>query len=231
MAQFFDREGLVWRIGRALLILVAAAFLALTAFTLTARFSGVHPVSTLMLGDMLTGKAYKRSWAPLQNISPNLADAVMMAEDARFCAHHGVDWAELNEAAFDDDERSRGASTLTMQLVKNLYFSNRRSYLRKAVEIPAALWVDLLTPKKRIMEIYLNIAEWGRHIYGAEAAARAYFGVSARNLTPHQAALLAAALPSPRKSNPRRLTSLMLRRAAIIERRMLSAGPYISCLR
>jgi len=229
MNPIFQRNSLFCRVGRVLLIALAAAFALLTALSLIACFSFVHPVSTLMLGNMITARPYQRDWVPLSEISPNLVRAVMMAEDARFCVHYGVDWAALSRAAEDDGRR--GASTITMQTVKNLYFTNHRSYLRKAAEIPAALWVDLLLPKRRIMEIYLNIAEWGHHIYGAEAASRTYFGISARHLTPHQAALLAVTLPSPIKRNPRRLTAAMARRAAVIERRMLSAAPYTACLR
>lgn len=229
--SYFSAGKFIRSAARFIALLLLFLFAAITALTLIARFFAVHPVSTLMLSDHLTNTPYQRDWTPLQAMAPNLIRAVIMAEDARFCSHSGVDWQALGQAATDEDGRRRGASTITMQLVKNLYFWNGRSYLRKMLELPAALWVDTLLPKKRNLEIYLNIAQWGQHIYGAEAASRAYFGISARDLTPRQAALLAVSLPSPVKRNPRRLNSLMLKRAAIIERRMLAAAPYTECLR
>jgi len=219
------------RLARLALIILAFFLFGITFLTLCYRPVFVHPVSTLMLRDSLTHTPYKRQWTALPHIAPSLVYSVMMAEDGRFCEHSGVDWQALRQAASEDDDRPRGASTITMQLVKNLFFWKSRSYLRKATEIPIALWVDLLLPKKRIMEIYLNIAQWGKGIYGVEAASRYYFGTSARDLTPRQSALLAIALPSPLKRNPFRLDYALLDRAAIIERRVLTAGAYIGCLR
>jgi len=229
--RIFPPHGFLRRAARLVLIFIGLFLLGITVLTVLYRFSFIHPVSTLMLRDTVTHTYYKRQWVPLRHIAPSLVYSVMMAEDGRFCEHDGVDWQALQQAASEDDDKPRGASTITMQVVKNLFFWKSRSYLRKATEIPIALWVDMLLPKKRIMEIYLNIAQWGKNIYGVEAASRYYFGISARNLTPRQSALLAIALPSPLKRNPFRLDYTLLDRAAIIEKRVLAAGAYIGCLR
>jgi monofunctional biosynthetic peptidoglycan transglycosylase len=135
---------------------------------------------------------------PLERISPNLHLAVIMSEDARFCRHHGVDWEEL-ETAIDRavDGFARGGSTISMQVVKNLFLWPARSYVRKAIEIPLTYAAEAVWPKRRVLEIYLNIAEWGPGIFGAEAAARYHFRKTAASLTPREAALLAVSLPNP----------------------------------
>jgi monofunctional glycosyltransferase len=153
--------------------------------------------STLMLARYATGQPVDRQWVPLEAISPNLINAVVGAEDQLFCKHWGVDFDALREVLEDDEGPSRGASTLTMQTVKNVYLWHGASYIRKAIEIPLALAVDTLWGKRRVMEVYLNVAEWGPGVFGAEAAARSYFKVGAAQLTPAQAARLAAALPNP----------------------------------
>lgn len=147
--------------------------------------SFVHPVSTLMVGQWLGGKTLTREWISIDDISPVLVHSVMMSEDGRFCSHHGVDWREVGNVfeAVVDGEKPRGASTLSMQVVKNLYLWPGRSYLRKALEVPLALMVDLIWSKKRTMEIYLNIAEWGPGIFGIEAASRHHFKRSAKRLS------------------------------------------------
>lgn len=151
------------------------------------------PASTLMIGQRLTGTAIEQKWVPLDRISPNLIQAVMLSEDGAFCRHSGVDWSAMEEAI----ESSRGGSTITMQVVKNLFLWPSRSYIRKALEIALAYVVEVIWSKERILEIYLNIAEWGPGVFGAEAAARNHFGKSASRLTAQEAALLAVSLPSP----------------------------------
>jgi monofunctional glycosyltransferase len=153
--------------------------------------------STLMLARYATGNSVDRQWTPLERISPHLVNAVVGAEDQRFCQHWGVDFDALRDVLEDEEGPSRGASTLTMQTVKNVYLWHGPSYVRKAIEIPLALVVDTLWGKRRVMEVYLNVAEWGPGVFGAEAAARSYFKVGAEQLTPAQAARLAAALPNP----------------------------------
>ncbi len=183
-----------------------AAVLAVLLLGLIYRF--VTPVSTLMLARWATFRPVERLVVPLEAISPSLPAAVIASEDARFCAHHGVDWAALREVIddADDDGPSRGASTIAMQTAKNVFLWPGRSYIRKGLELPIALYIDLVWGKRRVMEVYLNVAEWGDGIFGAEAAARRHFGKSARNLTRSEAALLAAALPNPRVRNAGRPT-------------------------
>ena len=151
------------------------------------------PTSTLMLGQRLVGTRIEQTWVPLERISPNLVHAVILSEDTGFCRHRGVDWPALGEAI----ETDRGGSTITMQVVKNLFLWPARSYVRKALEIALAYLVEAVWPKQRVLEIYLNIAEWGPGIFGAEAAARHHFGKPAARLTAQEAALLAVALPNP----------------------------------
>ena len=154
---------------------------------------------------------------PLNQISPHLEHAVVTAEDARFYQHHGFDWHAIELAAEDDieDGRLRGGSTLTQQLVKNLFFGTSRSFLRKGAEftlVPVAEWA---LGKRRILELYLNVVEWGPGIYGAESASRAYFRTSARNIGREQAAQLAAILPAPLRRRPDRMNHYS---AIILER-------------
>jgi monofunctional biosynthetic peptidoglycan transglycosylase len=144
-------------------------------------------------------------WTPLQRISPNLQSAVLAAEDDRFYQHHGVEW-DLVQEAFKDNWRAgkpvRGASTITQQLAKNLYLTPRKTYVRKARELFYTWRLERSLPKRRILEIYLNVAEWGDGIFGAEAASRAYFGKSAAELSMDEAVALATVLPSPRRHRP-----------------------------
>ncbi len=195
--------------------------------------SFVHPVSTLMVGQWLGGKTLTREWISIDDISPVLVHSVMMSEDGRFCSHHGVDWREVGNVfeAVVDGEKPRGASTLSMQVVKNLYLWPGRSYLRKALEVPLALMVDLIWSKKRTMEIYLNIAEWGPGIFGIEAASRHHFKRSAKRLSRRQAALLAVTLPNPIKRNPARPRRKLAKHGRLIERRARQAGAYVKCVK
>jgi len=171
------------------------------------------------------GKAYqkKRTFTPLNRISPALQHAVIAAEDGRFFTHRGVDWVEVQRVLDEDREPGdapRGASTITQQLVKNLFFTTHRSWLRKGVEMTLAPAADLILGKRRTLELYLNVVEWGPGVFGAEAAARAWYGVSAASLTRDQAARLAAILPAPRRRKPARMN----RYSADIERRMSQMG-------
>jgi monofunctional biosynthetic peptidoglycan transglycosylase len=147
------------------------------------------------------------TFVPLSQISPHLQHAVIAAEDARFYQHHGFDWHEIQIAAEDDMEggRSRGASTITQQLVKNLFFGTSRSVLRKGAEFTLVPVAELVLGKQRILEIYLNVVEWGPGMYGAESACHTYYGTAARNIGREQSARLAALLPSPLKRRPERM--------------------------
>jgi monofunctional biosynthetic peptidoglycan transglycosylase len=143
----------------------------------------VPPVSTLMIYDRLFGPI-ERNWVPLDEMAPSLPASVVMSEDGRFCEHRGVDWRELSRVLERNAGPNRGASTITMQVVKNLFLWTSRSYVRKALEIPLALYADLVWSKRRTMEIYLNIVELGPGIFGAEAAAQHYFKRHAKGYRP-----------------------------------------------
>lgn len=226
-----------WRVRAARLLRLAIAVIALfallpPALVLVYAVDGIRPVSTLMIGRTLMMKPVDRRWVPFSDISPLLAHSVLMSEDGQFCSHRGVDWRELN-AVIDDalgGEPTRGASTLPMQTVKNLFLWPGRSYVRKAVEIPLAMFADLVWSKRRMMEIYLNIAEWDEGVFGAEAAARHYFGRSADRLSARQSALLAVTLPNPAARNPANPSARLSRLAGVVERRARKAGGYIGCL-
>jgi monofunctional glycosyltransferase len=159
---------------------------------------------------------------PLSQISPGLQHAVIAAEDTRFYQHHGFDWQQIQIAAQEDleGERTRGASTITQQLVKNLFFGTGRSFLRKGAEASLVPVAEFVLGKRRILEIYLNVVEWGPGIYGAEAACRYYDETAARNIGQEQAARLAAILPAPLKRRPERMNSY----SAIILGRMRQMG-------
>ena len=170
------------------------------------------------------GKPYQKrfDFVPLAQISADFQHAVVAAEDARFYQHHGFDWHEVQIAAQEDmeGERTRGASTLTQQLVKNLFFGTGRSVLRKGAEFTLVPVAELVLGKRRILELYLNLVEWGPGVYGAEAASRFHYHTSARNIDRQEAAQLAAILPAPLKRRPERMT----RYAAIIQNRMRQMG-------
>ena len=170
-------------------------------------------------------KPYRARYAfvPIGQISPNLQHAVIAAEDARFYQHHGFDWHAMQLAAESDmggGRRLRGGSTITQQLVKNLFLGTERSLLRKGVEFTLVPVAERVLGKRRILELYLNVVEWGPGIYGAEAACRYYFKTPARNIGREQAAELAAILPAPRRRRPERMTHY----SAIIQERMRQMG-------
>ncbi|MFT4275621.1 MAG: monofunctional biosynthetic peptidoglycan transglycosylase [Rhodopseudomonas sp.] len=194
-AAFAPRTKRVVRI----VILVGLALLALP-YLLTILYGGGQPVSTLMLWRWATGAPVSRTWIDIETIAPALPRSVVAAEDAKFCSHHGIDWDSVRDVIDDmqDGEASRGGSTITQQVAKNLFLWPGRSLIRKALEAPLALWIDFVLPKQRILEIYLNIAEWGPSgQFGAMAGADYAFGRSAAQLSAKEAALLAAILPNP----------------------------------
>ncbi|HLH12015.1 MAG TPA: monofunctional biosynthetic peptidoglycan transglycosylase [Methylovirgula sp.] len=224
----FGALGAVVRWG---LRLVLAFLLLVLGLMIAYRF--VTPVSTLMLIRSLTGEKVVRDYEPLDKFSPNLRAAVLMSEDAHFCRHHGVDWGAMREVLDQGGIAgpARGASTITMQVVKNLFLWPGRSYVRKAFEIPLALVLDQLWPKRRILEVYLNIAEWGDGIFGAEAAAEAYFHKSAQNLSLHEAALLAAVLPDPYTRSVLHPNWRVTIHARVVEKRVGIWPGFSSCVR
>jgi len=207
--------------GAVLLWLLAVLFL------IAARW--IDPPTTAVqterrLQAWFSDKPYQKRYqfVPLNQISPNLQHAVVAAEDARFYQHHGFDWHEVQIAAQEDleGERTRGASTLTQQLVKNLFFGTGRSIVRKAAEATLVPVAELVLGKRRILELYLNVVEWGPGIYGAEWASRVYYRTPAKSLGREEAARLAAILPGPLKRKPERMN----RYSAIILNRMQQMG-------
>jgi len=192
------------------------------------------PGSMLMLAQRLQGGRVDQRWVPLAAISPHLVRAVISSEDNNFCTHRGIDVAELEAAmAKAEDEGSevvRGASTITMQVAKNLFLTPARTYLRKGVEMGMAVAIETVWPKRRTLEMYLNIAEWGPGVFGAEAAARHHFRKSAARLTSQEAALMAAALPNPLLRHPGRPGAGLARLAGIIETRARRGGNRFDCI-
>lgn len=214
-------------VALGLLIGVASAWL-LAALTLVAA-RWIDPPTTAVhiqrrFQAWIHNKPYheRYTFVPLNQISPDFQHAVIAAEDARFYQHHGFDWHEIQIAASDDMEggRSRGASTITQQLVKNLLFGTGRSYLRKGAEATLVPVAEFVLGKQRILELYLNVVEWGPGIYGAEAACRAWDGTSARNIGRERAVRLAAILPAPLKRHPERMNNY----SALILERMRQMG-------
>lgn len=186
-----------------------------------------------MLGELVTGRSYEREWVELEDVAPVMVQSVIMSEDGQFCAHSGVDWDAISiivEETLENGSPSRGASTISMQVSKNLFLTSWRSPVRKMLEIPLALFSDAVWGKSRMMELYLNSAEWGHGIYGIEAAAQTYFGRSADKLTRKQASLLTVALPNPILRNPAKPSKGLRRLASRIETRSKQSGAYIKCI-
>lgn len=209
-------------------LLAALAFYAFAAVSLFALrwidppFTAVH--IERRVESWFAQPAYKKRYrfVPLGRISPHLQHAVITAEDARFFEHRGFDWKEIREAVEDDleDGRVRGASTITQQLVKNLFLTAHRSVIRKGIEVTLVPLAEAILPKRRMLELYLNVIEWGPGVFGAEAAARHHYSAAAGRLTREQAARLAAILPSPRRRKPARMDKAAVR----IMERMAQTG-------
>jgi monofunctional biosynthetic peptidoglycan transglycosylase len=214
--------GVVW---------TALALFALFFF-LACFYAVARPFSTLMLARTIEGKSYQRIYTPLRSIAPTALAAVIASEDAGFCDNDGVDWGALREVLSGAGEHgpSRGASTITMQTAKNLFLWPGRSTIRKGIEIGMALVLSKVWSKTRTLEIYLDIAEWGDGIYGIEAAAERYFHKSAGQLNPHEAALLATALPNPFLRNPAHPSPLQRRLAGGLESKARENSDLLKCL-
>ena len=222
----------VWRVAIA-----ALAFTLTVLFAIYATLPDVRPLArrnpdTTAFIDLrarqaaASGKAPKlqQRWAPFSRISSNLTRAVLVTEDAAFYAHHGIDLDEFRksmEVNLDKLSFARGGSTITQQLAKNLYLSPSKDPLRKYRELLIARSLEAALTKQRIFELYLNVIEWGDRIYGADAAARAYFGVSAGGLTVEQSALLAGAIANPRVMRPEAPSRRLRARQRMILRRMI----------
>lgn len=223
--------GLSRALRLAVLVMLA---LLLLPYLIAPLYRIINPVSTVMLWRHLSGARVERHYVPITRMSPSLPLAVIIAEDGRFCSHHGVDFAEIREALAEADDigEMRGGSTITQQVVKNLFLWSGHSLVRKVLEFPLALWTDLVLPKRRILEIYLNIAEWGPNgEFGSEAGAERAFGKPARDLSRYQAALLAATLPNPVERNARQPGPGLRRLAGLYDARAARAPMAAACVR
>lgn len=191
------------------------------------------PTSAFMLGERLAGDtAVDYRWIAWDGISPHLAMAVVAAEDQKFPIHHGFDFASIADALEQNAGRRRGASTISQQVAKNLFLWPGRSYIRKGIEAYCTVLIEILWPKRRILEIYLNVAEFGPGIFGAEAASRRFFDKPARDLTPWEASLLAAVLPNPKKMSAGRPSAYVRGRASEIRAwvRKLGGRNYLKAI-
>lgn len=210
---------LIFRLLKAVLIVLLAFW---GGGLLLFRFVDPPATPLMVIRSIERGALVRQDSVALPTIAPTLTQAVIAAEDSRFCMHRGIDLGAVQEALEDYEEtgRLRGASTITMQVARNLFLWPGGGFVRKAIEAPLALALDALWPKRRIMEVYLNIAEMGDGLFGAEAAARAHFNKPAARLSSAEAARLAAVLPSPIRWNAARPTAYIERRTAIIQARM-----------
>jgi monofunctional biosynthetic peptidoglycan transglycosylase len=213
-------------------VLIGLLLLLLLPYLLVPLYRVVNPVSTLMAWRWATGERVETSFVPIERMAPALPVTVIASEDGRFCRHRGVDWQEIRERVeeVDDISEARGVSTITQQTAKNLFLWPGRSFLRKALEAPLALWIDLVLPKWRVLEIYLNIAEWGPNgQFGAEAGSRYAFNKSVRSLNRREAALLAAVLPNPRRRSAKQPGPAVRRLAALYEARASAQAVLARC--
>jgi monofunctional glycosyltransferase len=193
-----ENRSLDLRLARTLALILLVVLLV--PYAVAPLYRAGHPVSTMMVWRWLKGAPATRQWMDLDEMSPALPRAVVAAEDAHFCKHHGIDWGAVREVIDDAGEGGpiRGASTITQQVAKNLFLWPIPGPIRKILEFPLALWIDFILPKQRILEVYLNIAELGPSgQFGAEAGSLYAFGHPASTLSPREAALLASILPNP----------------------------------
>src|SRR5436853_1663918 len=223
-----------WLSRLAWALALALALVLLFPYVLVPLYRVINPISTLMLWRWATGARVERSFVPIERMAPALPVTVIASEDGRFCTHSGIDWREIRERLEDVDEISaaRGVSTISQQTAKNLFLWPGRSFLRKGLELPLALWIDLVLPKWRVLEIYLNVAEWGPNgQFGVEAASRYAFNKSARSLTAREAALLASILPNPRRRSAKQPGPAVRTLAVIYEARGAAQAALAFCAR
>ncbi|MFD1254738.1 MULTISPECIES: transglycosylase domain-containing protein [Devosia] len=220
-----------WRFLRIPLGILAV--LVAIPLLLTPLYLVVQPVSVPMLERYVTGRPVVRVWRDIDDISDRLKAAIILSEDGQFCRHWGIDLGALRDEVdnYLAGRETRGASTITMQVARNLFLWNRQSALRKALEVPLAAYIDLVMPKKRIMEIYLNIAEWGPSgQFGVAAGSEHAFGREPQNLDWQTASLLAVTLPNPLVRNPARPNAGLSRVASIVEERTRQYGDRAACV-
>lgn len=213
---------------------IAVGWLALVLLLILVYRFVNPPASALMAQQWITGETVYQKWVAIEDMSPNIVRAVLLSEDGRFCQHSGIDFEALEEAverAGSGSLRGGGASTISMQVVKNMFLWPSKSYLRKAIELPLTYVMELVWPKHRIMEVYLNIAEWGPGIFGVGAASEFHFRKLARNLSERDAARLAVALPNPLVRNAGKPGPGLQRLANAIQVRMrLAPSSQLACV-
>ena len=230
MSKSKKRSWIKWLVLGPLMIVF---FVQLYFLLMVVYYANFNPRMTNMMSDQLSilretnpKAVLKQQWVPYARISPNLKRAVIASEDANFSDHDGVDWEALQKAYAKNTKKHKvvgGGSTITQQLAKNLFLSGSRSYARKGQEMIIAFMLESVMSKERILELYLNVVEYGRGIFGAEAAARHYFNTSANNLGSAQAARLAVMLPNPRYYDRHRDTRYLTRRTNLILSQMESS--------
>lgn len=210
---------------RLALHILFGIIITVVALGIIYRFIPV-PLTPLMVIRLFQGEGFSKDWVPLEQISPNLQRAVIAAEDGNFCLHNGFDWKALEKVYTDWQRggRMRGGSTISQQTAKNIWLWPNSDIIRKGLEVPLTYFLERTYPKRRILEVYLNIIEWAPGVYGAEAAARKHFGTSAKNLTTRQAALMAAVLPNPRKWSASKPGPYVRQRAGLIQARAARVG-------
>lgn len=216
------RRSLPARLVRLVVQGGVAIMLLSVAWVLAYRWAPIPGTALMIERAVMDGETVRRDPVAIGNIDRDLVRAVIAAEDARFCMHHGFDLAAIQDAIADAREggRLRGASTISQQVAKNVFLWDGRGFIRKGLEAYFTLLIETLWPKRRIMEAYLNVAEWGDGLFGVQAAARARFRVPADRLSTRQAALLAAVLPSPNRWRADRPGPYVRGRAGVIQRRM-----------
>jgi monofunctional glycosyltransferase len=224
------------RLRRPLLaLLIVVLVILVLPYLIVPLYRVVNPVSMPMLWRTITGRRVERIFVPISHMAPSLPLTVIISEDGSFCRNRGIDLGAMREAlrqADDDLGEARGGSTITQQTAKNLFLWQGRSLVRKALEMPLALWINFVLPKRRVLEIYLNIATWGPNgEFGAEAASRWAFGKSTRDLNAREAAELAAILPNPGRRSARTPSVQVRRLAALYERRAADYPGLDACIR
>lgn len=224
------------RLPRFLFHALVALIALPIALTVVYRFLPV-PLTPLMIIRLFQGEGLHKTWIPLESISPSMRRAAVAAEDSLFCEHDGFDWKALNKAYTkwqnqNPNRRARkikGGSTISQQTAKNLFLWPSSTVTRKVIEAPLTILLETILPKQRILEIYLNVAEFGPGIYGVEAAAQKHFRTHAKNLTAQQSALLAAVLPNPRRLSASHPSPYVRQRAGLIQGRTRYLGPLGTC--
>lgn len=228
------KKGGLWRKVRILAIVLLVLAVTVPPTLVLVYRTTPPPVTLLMLVRLLDGHGIKKEWVPLDHVSYHVPAAVIALEDNLFCSHNGFDWAAIFDAAADQargSKQMRGGSTITQQTAKNVFLWPGRTMTRKAFEVPFAKMMESVWGKRRIMEVYLNVIEWGPGIYGVEAAARYHFNKSAKQLSRNEAALLASVLPNPLERSARHPSAKVTARSKVALARINQLGDHLECVR